>query len=313
MAITKSRVATKKLGPVSVGNKIIRFKIRNLDRRFTVHEDLICRTSRFFKDRLQEHRKPISTIDECCVCAETLDAAVKDISFCTKCGQNIHEVCIEAWKRSSTTSVNKDSAPTCPMCRASWKNDPLLNLLDIKFDLDPEAVQIYLDWLYTSTLRMPSPISSSEGASDLVMLKLWTVANAVEDPPFKAKVIITYFTEAPIGIKNGIIKWDFVERKCDDEIREFIIDVSLRRVKPGSFYNSGKIQPEAFVREITDTAVARWKNNHDLKPLKKMWMEKLNIEMDPVSDDKVTALLSGKSNTTSAVPEVPHDSRRAAG
>ncbi|CAN9083880.1 unnamed protein product [Alternaria sp. RS040] len=312
MAITKSRGATRKLGPVSIGNKIIRFKIPKLDRRFTVHEDLICRTSRFSEDRLQKHRKPISNSDECCVCAENLDATLKDISFCAKCGQNIHEVCIQAWKRSFTASGDEDSLPTCPMCRASWKNDPPLDHLDLKPDLDPEAVQTYLDWLYTSSLNITSQISPSKDASSLVMLKLWTVANAIEDPSFKAKVIITYFTKDPIPFPTHSLKWAFAERKCDDEIREFIIDFGLEVIQPGFFKKASKIWPEAFIGELADAAMVRWRDRRGLKTLKKMWMKKLNIEMDPVSDDKVTALSSSKSNPKSAVPKVPHDSHRAA-
>ncbi|KAF7681379.1 hypothetical protein GT037_000355 [Alternaria burnsii] len=243
-----------------IGNKIIRFKIPKLDRRFTVHEDLICRTSRFFEDRLQKHRKPISNSDECCVCAENLDATLKDISFCAKCGQNIHEVCIQAWKRSFTASVDEDSLPTCPMCRASWKNDPPLDHLDLKPGLDPEAVQTYLDWLYTSAPHIPSQISSSKNASSLVMLKLWTVANAIEDPSFKAKVIITYFTKDPIPFPACSLKWAFVERKRDDEIREFIIDLGLEFIKPGVFKKASKIWPGAFIGELADAAMVRWRD-----------------------------------------------------
>jgi hypothetical protein len=46
--------------------------------------DLICKTSRFFKDRLQKHRKPVISTDECSICAETLDPSTQDISFCVK-------------------------------------------------------------------------------------------------------------------------------------------------------------------------------------------------------------------------------------
>lgn len=164
------------------------------------------------------------------------------------------------------------------MCRASWKNDPLLNHLDLKSDLDPEAVQTYLDWIYTSTLSIPSQIAYNNGTFSLVMLKLWTMANAVEDPSFKAKVIITYFAEAPLSwtalddVMEYILEWASVERKCDDEIREFIIDSRREWVKP-SFFKKAR--------------------REDLETLKKRWMKRLNIEMDLVSDDKVTSFSVG--------------------
>jgi hypothetical protein len=49
------------------------------------------------------------------------------------------------------------------------------------------------------------------------MLKLWTMANAVEDLSFKAKVIITYFAEAPFSwtalddVMEYVLEWAFVE------------------------------------------------------------------------------------------------------
>lgn len=122
---------------------------------------------------------------------------------------------------------------TCPTCRASWKNKSLPNQLDIESELDAEATQIYLDWLYTSTLHISAKVSRVTDAFNLVILKLWTVANAVEDLVFKSQVIATYFAEARVRFWKESVKWAFLEHKCDDEIRAFIIDISLAYIKPG--------------------------------------------------------------------------------
>jgi hypothetical protein len=97
MPATNSRGALKRLSPISTGSKIVRFKVSSLDRRFTVHEDLICLTSTLFKTALQKNRKPLhpSTLENCCVCQEALNPVTKDITYCVVCGQNVHEAFIE--------------------------------------------------------------------------------------------------------------------------------------------------------------------------------------------------------------------------
>ncbi|KAI4697250.1 uncharacterized protein J4E84_000377 [Alternaria hordeiaustralica] len=249
---------------------------------------------------MKRNRKPVFSIDECCVCAEALDAMIGDISFCAKCGQNVHEVCMEAWKRSSTTSSKKELIPTCPMCRASWENESLLNQLDIESELDAEATQIYLDWLYTSTLHISAKVSRVTDAFNLVILKLWTVANAVEDPVFKSQVIATYFAEARARFWKESVKWAFVDRKCDEEIRAFVIDISLAYIEPGWFKSEGKNWPEAFVSELADAAMVRWGDRKDGRTTRKMWMEKLSVGVDLTSDDEDTAPVGGSTSLASA-------------
>ncbi|KAL1650162.1 hypothetical protein SLS61_006085 [Didymella pomorum] len=60
MTVVRPRGAARKLGPISTGSKIVRFDIPNLTRRFTVHEDVICRSSKVFKARFQQQRQEIT-------------------------------------------------------------------------------------------------------------------------------------------------------------------------------------------------------------------------------------------------------------
>ncbi|KAF1843704.1 uncharacterized protein K460DRAFT_289503 [Cucurbitaria berberidis CBS 394.84] len=257
MTISKSRGATKKLGPISIGSKIVRFKIPNLDRRFTVHEDLICRTSTFFKTRLQKRRKILNDQDECCVCAEALNPHIKDLTFCIKCGQNVHETCIETWKRSFVHQGYDKPPPTCPMCRATWKNEPLLKYLGVEGDLDAEAVQAYLDWLYCSSLHIDKSVSRKTDAFNVALLKVWEVANAVEDETFKNEIIRTFFTEARACFWSDSVKWAFTQSKRSEEIKAFVIEVFMAYMEPGWFKKEAAKWPDVFTWELADVAMAR--------------------------------------------------------
>ncbi|KAG9192687.1 hypothetical protein G6011_11421 [Alternaria panax] len=219
----------------------------------------------------------------------------KGISFCAKYGKNVHEVCIEAWKRLSATGLDRESAPSCPICRAGWKNDLLLKHLDMEAELNAEAVQVYLDWLYTSTLNTSSMIPRKPGNSSLVTFKLWAVANAVNDLVFKARVVAIYFKEIRTASGRDSIKWDFVERKCDDDIRDFIIDRVLTIIEPGWFKNRSKLWPDVFVSELAYGAMVRWGDSkeEDTRMFKEIWMEKLGVEEDILGDEEFSVPLSG--------------------
>jgi hypothetical protein len=190
MAINKQRGATKKLGsvvctprefPVSLGRKVVHFKTKNHARHFTIHEDLLCANSKFFKMRLQKVRKNIE--GECPICQDELDRRKDDIVFCgSSCGQNIHEKCIEQWNRVRAGSM------TCPMCRKVWEQKKE-DLIELKQELDPGAVHVYLEWLYTGELRIDEDIKRDSDDYNVCLLKAWSVSDAVEDANFRQAII----------------------------------------------------------------------------------------------------------------------------
>jgi hypothetical protein len=108
------------------------------------------------------------------------------------------------------------------------------------------------------------------------------------------------------------VKWAFVERKCDEEIRDFIVDMSLAYIEPGWFKNESKDWPEAFVSELADVVMVRWRDRKDDRALRKMWMRKLNVETDVVSDDEVTAPSGGEKGPASTAATIGRDNHRAA-
>jgi hypothetical protein len=204
-------------------------------------------------------------------------------SYTKPLGQNVHEACIEMWKRSQTQQVNdrdRPQQPRCPMCRAIWLSDPSLSQLDINSELDPESVHTYLDWLYTSALSIDDSISPMIDAFNLQLLKLWAVATAVEDDSFKAIVITKFFDEAKARFWTESVKWAFVDRNCNNEIRDFIIDITLAYIEPGWFKKEGGHWPEVFVREMADAAMVRWSQKKTFAEQRKSWMVKLGVETE---------------------------------
>jgi hypothetical protein len=139
------RLCRLMLATRSIGRKIGRFGFEENKRHCTVHEDLLCAHSKFFKRSLQCLRKPLQ--DECSICTEPLDPNAEDITFCRSgCGQNFHEQCIDEWKTSQSGQT------TCPMCRKIWKSDTnKLQTVDMK--VNQCSIQLYVEWLYTGQLQ----------------------------------------------------------------------------------------------------------------------------------------------------------------
>lgn len=175
--------------------RLVRIKVRNINRHFTVHADLLCATSKHFKKRLQEHRKPVE--GECSICYEVLDPAVADITFCgAQCGQNMHQHCVDKWMKT------KDGAKTCAFCRAAWKTrNPSTVALPSKTDLKSEAVQLYIDWLYSDTFRVNLDIAPDSDNYNVCLLEAWTVASAAQDTDCE-RAIMAHLMSQFNGLKN---------------------------------------------------------------------------------------------------------------
>ncbi|KAH8727051.1 hypothetical protein GQ44DRAFT_565109, partial [Phaeosphaeriaceae sp. PMI808] len=258
MTASKSRGATKRFGPTNLGKKILRFKVSGIERYFTVHEDLICRTSTFFKTQAQPNRRQLGQVrdgEPCFVCFEDLNPITKDITYCIRCGHNVHDNCIEEWKESARQSGGFSTSPTCPMCRAKWKDDTSLKSLSIGQKLDPEAVQAYLDWLYSDTLYISNTIDSNSDTFNVTLLKCWAVANAAEDRTFRDTVISTFFTGASVRFWDESIQWAFVDYPGDEEIKSFVIECFMSFLVPGWFKEEAPKWSDVFVRELADAVL----------------------------------------------------------
>ncbi|SAL99288.1 hypothetical protein [Absidia glauca] len=65
---------------------------------------------------IKTERRPLDSSD-CPVCCDEFDEAKVDgIVFCIVCGNNIHKICFETWKRTRGANV------TCVFCRSPWED-----------------------------------------------------------------------------------------------------------------------------------------------------------------------------------------------
>jgi hypothetical protein len=163
------------------------------------------------------------------------------------------------------------------MCRATWKNEPLVKNLNLNNNnkLDAEAVQTYLDWLYSVELRIPTHICRKTDTFNTVLLKCWAVAEAVGDDAFKSVVITTFFNEAKARLWSESIKWAFVDDHASEDIRSFVIEVFLAFMKPGWFKKEGRKWPNSFVSELADKILERCKGKKSYADVKREWLGRL--------------------------------------
>jgi hypothetical protein len=112
---------------------------------FTIHEDLLCSSSKFFKEKLQKSRKAIQ--GDCSICTEDV-AGFAPVDFCESCGQNFHTRCIDGWLQREQT---------CPLCRLEWPLPPQpRGEKVIKMPFRPCPVSYfdqYMQWLYTGVFH----------------------------------------------------------------------------------------------------------------------------------------------------------------
>jgi hypothetical protein len=167
------------------------------------------------------------------------------------------------------------------MCRAEWKNAPLLKSVNLNEDVDAKAVQMYLDWLYSGILRIPATISRTKDTFNLALLKCWAVASAVDDESFKNVVVSTFFDEAKAQFWIDSVKWAFVDGGANDEIKTFIIEVYMAHMDKGWFQKEGGNWPMEFVMVLADNALDGTKRK-SYDSVQKEWMKKLEIKDEDI-------------------------------
>lgn len=152
--------------------------------------------------------------------------------------------------RNGSRGEEEDALPSCPMCRATWKEQPLLKSVSVRENLDSGVVQMYIDWLYSRTLVIPTEISRKSDTFNVVLLKCWAVAAAMGDEMFRDAVIETFFAEAKARLWSESVKWTFVDDCGVKEIKDFVMEVFLAFVEPEWFRKESATWPEVFVGEV---------------------------------------------------------------
>jgi hypothetical protein len=206
-----------------------------------------------------------------------------------------------------------EGPPTCPMCRAPWKNEPLLKSLHIPESLDAQAVQGYLDWLYSGTLRVAPGISRKSDSFNVALLKCWAVAGAVQDECFRNVVVGAFFGEARARFWSDSVHWTFVEGGANEEIKGFVVEVFMAYMKPGWFGEQGNRWPEEFVRVLADKALEGMVGRKGYPDVKRKWLRNLRDADGEVEEEGSRWLDKGKTDdesfgeTSKAKDEVVED------
>jgi hypothetical protein len=173
---------------------------------------------------------------------------VDDVTFCREgCGQNLHEKCMDTWKKSHT-------AAKCPMCRKTWKTD-LKNVITLDEKLDQEGMQIYVNWLYSGNLHIYKA-DLSDQAYNLLLLKGLAVSEALGNDKFKHAIIAEYVSsiesEGNLGFDLECFEYAYYEHS-DWPMRCFMVDAFL--VDP-DLDNIGEIAQEYPTQFMQDLCIA---------------------------------------------------------
>ncbi|USP73212.1 oxidation resistance protein 1 [Curvularia clavata] len=252
----------KKFGVLGVelclGRNVITFHTRYSNQYFTVHADLFCNNSKYFKRRLQNNRKIID--GDCAICKEKLDPKTSVLTFCeARCGQNFHKHCIDEWKRLTVRET------TCPLCRESWKTRSRNIGLPLDLgNLDLYAIHAYVNWLYTGELHIDEAFNRQESSYNLELLRTWRFSVKIEDENFKKAIIAECVTAIEKGAKGGFdpacIK--YAGKHGPPCMEDFLVDVWLM----GNYLDHiqcgrNEALPFQFVRKLCVAASARSKES----------------------------------------------------
>ena len=148
---------------------------------FTVHKELIC-SSDYFRNILQPRRKAILDENECSICHEALDRGVKELTYCaSSCGSNFHRSCMDEWKQYGPRGPLR-----CPMCRSVWKQ-PRAETVYRLLAFEPEAFDVYIEWLYKSFITV-SPDDEYEMSSSR-LIAAFILSHKIGEPEFSKAIL----------------------------------------------------------------------------------------------------------------------------
>jgi len=197
------------------------------------------------------------------------------------------------------------------MCRSAWKSDAPSRTLELDGKLDVEAVQIYLDWLYTGAVRIPASVSRATDAFNVLVLKCWAVAESLGDIAFRNDVVSLFFEEADVQFWKESVEWAFGEGNADEEVRGFVVEVFLAHVDVGWFKNESREWPAQFVGEVAEMmlgVVEGREKRMRFGDIKAVWLreaEEIEVVNGGVEKkDKVVVCRSKESDPLVGLPKV---------
>ncbi|KAF2122128.1 hypothetical protein BDV96DRAFT_640193 [Lophiotrema nucula] len=253
MAPTHNRVGVKKRRAIKHGRKVARVQIGTSHEEFTIHEDLLCAESLYFKSKLQDKRKDIE--GDCPICHEPLQPGVLEITFCSSsCGANVHYECMRSWIETKTAA---NVVVTCPMCRSWWVSSIKPKLLRCP-ELAVKPFEIYVEWLYHKIISVEE--SQEEAEKDQLnkdLVQAYILGVKVEDRSFR-NAAIHAMAEVARDVKTypalGTIELVYQETRAGSGIRKLVVAmwaIAARRdwLKDADT-GDWKDLPEEFTRDL---------------------------------------------------------------
>lgn len=148
------------------------FKIGSDEKPYSVHADLLCKSSAFFRKALQCNKQDAK--GRCAICQYNMSPEYEELTHCADCGVNYHFSCLETWKEHAPSPVR------CPVCRCEWKEISLdLHTLS---DIEGPSFDLYVDWLYQEKLLFVRDELVNDRYEDLV--EAYIVGKHLEDDSF---------------------------------------------------------------------------------------------------------------------------------
>ena len=291
MTVTQARGAANKakkhqpilqaahtLMPTSQTNKPPRFDDRFLHLHvgpqrcsFSAHEDVLCKQSTFFKNRLQQVCK--DTEGECVLCNEDMHALTARLTYCKTCGNNLHRKSLREWRNTNNT---------CPTCRAEWVTSPIFRSVVI-IDVDPDGFETYLQWLYQRTIPTYAMDNGNDELRCFKLIDAHVVGEFLEDKEFVQVVrqeIINCSLQMDEMAHHKILLHVYGKTIGSCALRRFIIDLYVLR---GSYELLDKLETTSTIfRDIMRSMMEKAKTQ-DVKAVWDCMISAGHIEQDEMS------------------------------
>ena len=183
--------------------------------------------------------------------------------------------------------------------------------VSIEQESDVEAVQVYIDWLYSGALRIDDSRDRNDDDFNLALLQCWEVANALQNRTFRDAVICTFFTEAKATFWSKSIKLAFDGNKGSDEMQQFVMRVFMTQMGQDWFRKWAHKWPKVFVTALADMSVKKALNGgcksaiylEDVDDLKTEYLRRSDGNDEHKDTGKVVYMTAGDDIVVYDIPK----------
>jgi hypothetical protein len=262
-----------------LGRRIVRITIGEEKKVVPVHEELLCTSSLYFRDRLQKTRKPVE--GECSICHENMDTDKEEIAYCHTCGGNVHFDCIKQWEaRNKARKPVREDGVICPLCRSVW------NLSESRTcvcpNLKPKPFGIYTEWLYTKNISIDEDVRVLNLAHKS-LFEAWHIGRLIKDKKFLNAILCATIeliedTKKYPSADAMLCLYQWTTANC--RLRKLVVDAVAANVGAESLIDSWWFYPEQHKKDLV-MALLR-KRDGEVQPT---LMERLHTILEAEGED----------------------------